>query len=622
MTSANGNDGVVSTAMITSDTERPAGGGPHIGPLRAAACSVRRRVRAGAASIAMGAALLVLHATGAAHAQEPVVAERYMVSAANPHAARAGDEILRAGGSAVDAAVAVQAVLSLVEPQSSGIGGVAFMQLFDAPEVAGETAGITAYEGRETAPAAATPDMFLDENGNPLPFGEAAFGGLSVGVPSVLRMLELAHGEHGRLPWAALFEPAIELAEQGFEISPRLYFLLDQFKRFDTGVTFRAHYYDEHGEPHPTGYRLVNPEYAASLRLIAEQGADAMYTGALADAIVRAVRESALGPGRLTRADLEGYAAHKTEPLCSPYREWRVCGPQLPSSGGITVQQILGMLAHFDLGALGVDSPAALHLYAEASRLAFADRARYLADPAFVDVPVAGLLDAGYLAERAALLDPDRALRNVEAGEPPEPCCAVQYAASGPQEMVSTSHYSIVDPWGNAVTLTTSVQSAFGSTLMVGGFLLNNQLTDFSSEPERFGQPIANRVEPGKRPLSSMAPTLVLDGDGRLRLAIGSPGGTRIINYVSQALINILDLGMNVQDAISAPHIVAQQEAVELEQRTAIVEHAAALEALGHRVLPRTLNSGLHGIEVEHDGDARRLFGGADPRREGVALGE
>ncbi|MFO7287376.1 MAG: gamma-glutamyltransferase [Gammaproteobacteria bacterium] len=573
------------------------------------------------ALIAAAALAALLGHVAPARSDEPAVAQRFMVVAANPHAARAGYEILEAGGSAVDAAIAVQAVLSLVEPQSSGIGGGAFMLYLDAPDEPGETAEIVAYEGRETAPAAATPDMFLDENGNPMGFAESAFGGLAVGVPGVMRMLELAHREHGRLPWAALFAPAIRLAEEGFEISPRLYFLLDQFKRFETAPEFRAHYYDENGEPHPTGYRLVNPEYAATLRAIAEQGADAMYIGSLAEAIVRAVRDNPLRAGRLTLEDLERYEAHRGGPLCTPYRERRVCGPRPPSSGGVTVQQILGILAHFDVAATADDPPKTIHLVAEAARLAFADRAQYLGDPDFVDVPVEALLDPKYLERRASLIDPERAMRRVEAGIP-SPAAARRYAPSLPQTMVSTSHFSIVDAQGDAVTMTTSVQSTFGSTLMVGGFLLNNQLTDFSYEPERFGRPVANRVEPGKRPLSSMAPTFVLDREGRLEIAIGSPGGTRIINYVSQALVNIVDLGMNVQDAISAPHFVAQHGPIELEQGTPVVEHAAALEALGHRVVPRTLNSGLHAIVVEHGEAGRKLYGGADPRREGVALGD
>jgi gamma-glutamyltranspeptidase / glutathione hydrolase len=587
------------------------------------ALSKRRASRLGAVI-----AVVVLAGAGAmagvslpAAAQEPATAERFMVVAANPHASRAGIEILRAGGSAVDAAIAVQAVLSLVEPQSSGIGGGAFMLYFDAPDEPGSAASIVAYEGRETAPAAATPDMFLTDDGNAMPFAEVAFGGLAVGVPGVMRMLDEAHRAHGRLPWSTLFAPAIALAEEGFEISPRLYFLLDQFKRFESGAAFRAHYYDESGEAYPTGHRLVNPEYAASLRRIAEDGAEAMYTGTLADAIVAEVHGNGLRAGRLAREDLAGYEARKTAPLCSPYRQWNVCGPRLPSSGGIAVQQILGMLSRFELDAVAPDSPEAIHWFAEASRLAFADRAEYLADPDFVDVPVAELLDRAYLERRAALIDPERAMRNVSAGEP-RPGTAGRHAPSAPQEVVSTSHFSIVDAWGDAVTITTSVQSAFGSTLMVGGFLLNNQLTDFSYEPERFGRPIANRVEPGKRPLSSMSPTFVLDAEGRLRIAIGSPGGTRIINYVAQTLLNMLDFGMSVQQAIAAPHVVAQLGPLELEQGTAVVELRSALEALGHRVVPRTLNSGLHGIVIDYSDAGRRLVGGADPRREGVALGD
>ena len=553
-------------------------------------------------------------------AEEPAVAERFMVVAANPHASEAGSTILRAGGSAVDAAIAVQLVLSLVEPQSSGVGGGAFMLHFDAPEEPGAAFDIDAYAGRETAPAAATPDMFLDDNGNPEPFPEVGFGGLAVGVPGVMRMLETAHREHGRLPWAELFQPAIRLAEEGFEISPRLYFLLDQYKRFARGEDFRAHYFDADGEPYPTGYRLVNEKYAATLHLLAAEGADAMYSGELAREIVREVRENSVRPGRLTLEDLERYQVGTSEPLCTAYREWRVCGPQLPSSGGVTVQQILGMLGRFDLSGLEHDSPAAIHLIAEAARLAFADRAQYLADPEFVDAPVAGLLAPGYLERRASLIERDRAMEDVTAGEPRG--AAAMFAPSRPREVVSTSHFSIVDPWGDAVSMTTSVQSAFGSQLMVGGFILNNQLTDFSYEPERFGRPVANRIEAGKRPLSSMAPTLVLDADGRLRLAIGSPGGTRIINFVSQTIVNVLDFGLNVQDAVSAPHFVAQNGPIELEQGTEITDRADALAALGHRAVPRTLNSGLHGIAVEYTDSGRRLLGGVDPRREGVALGE
>ena len=557
----------------------------------------------------------------AAGAAEPVRATEQMVVAANPHASEAGIAILRAGGSAVDAAIAVQLVLSLVEPQSSGIGGGAFMLVHDVPADAGEPAGIVAYAGRETAPAAATPDMFLDADGRELSFLDAAFGGLAVGVPGAMRMLERAHRDHGRLPWPELFEPAIELAERGFEVSPRLYFLLDRFQRVARAERFRAYFYDENGEPREPGYRLVNTEYAETLRTLAAQGADAMYTGELADRIVEAIAANALRPGHMTHEDLERYEARTMAPLCSPYRQWRVCGPDLPSSGGITVQQILGILEAFDLPAPSTDPVTSIHLVAEASRLAFADRNLYLADPDFVDVPVAALMNREYLQSRAALIDPGRALRRVSPGAP-QPDLAWNFAPGEPTDVMSTSHFSIVDRWGDAVSMTTTVQGAFGSQLMVGGFILNNQLTDFSFVPEVDGLPVANRPEPGKRPLSSMSPSLVFDADDRLRLLVGSPGGTRIINYVAQAIVGVLDWELNIQDAVSAPHFVAQDRSIELEQGTAILDHAGQLRALGHSVEARTLNSGLHGIAIEYTDDGRVLSGGADPRREGVALGD
>jgi gamma-glutamyltranspeptidase/glutathione hydrolase len=593
----------------------------------------RRPIAAAAAVVA-----LALAAALPSRAAPPARAEHYMVVTANPHATEAGKEILAEGGSAVDAAIAVQLVLSLVEPQSSTVAGGAFLLYYDAPDGApdagsgqsaaagdGESATaipkVEAYEGRETAPAAATPDMFLDANGNPERFPAVAFGGLAVGVPGVMRMLELAHRDHGRLPWARLFTPAIELAENGFDVSPRLHFLLDRFKGFARADGFRSYFYDEQGEARPVGYRLVNKEYAETLRLLARDGADAMYTGELGRAIVDRVRNNGLRAGRMTLDDLGAYRAEKSAALCTPYREWRVCGPQLPSSGGITTQEILGMLARFPLAETRADPVRTIHLVAEASRLAFADRSRYLGDPAFVDVPVAGLLDPRYLAMRAALIDPDHARLRVEAGEPAG-ARASNYAPSPEQLVKSTSHYSIVDAEGDAVAMTTSVQSTFGSQLMVGGFLLNNQLTDFSFAPERFGKPVPNRVEAGKHPLSSMAPTFVLDSKGRLKLAVGSPGGTRIINYVTQAVVGVLDLGLDVQQAVAAPHFLAQQDAVELEQGTSVTEYRGALEALGHRVVETDLNSGLHAIEIEYTKSGRVLEGGIDPRREGVAAGE
>jgi len=542
-----------------------------------------------------------------------------MVVAAHPLAAEAGIRILRAGGGAVDAAVAVQLVLSLVEPQSSGIGGGAFLVYFD-----GETDGkgtVTAYEGREAAPGAATSTMFLDAAGNELPYTVSNFGGLPVGVPGALRMLEMAHADHGRLPWGDLFAPAIELAEGGFEITPRLYFLLDQFANLARAEAFRQHYYDSSGRARETGFRLVNPEYAKTLRAIAEEGAAALHTGPIAQAIVATVGDNPISEGRMTLEDLRDYRAHEGEALCSPYREWRICGPQLPSSGGITVLQTLGMLEPFDLAAAKANTAASIHLVAEASRLAFADRNFYLADPAFVDVPVAALLSPEYIEQRARLIDPLATQRAVVPGRPVE-LAAWNYAPAAFSELASTSHFSIVDEWGDAVSMTTSVQSAFGSQLMVGGFILNNQLTDFSSIPERNGLPVANRPEALKRPLSSMAPMLVFDGDGRLRLMVGSPGGTRIINFVTQTLISVLDWDMSVQDAVAAPHFLAQQALVELEEGTVLLDESEALEALGHRVRVGNLNSGLHGIAIEYTDDARILWGGVDPRREGVALGD
>jgi gamma-glutamyltranspeptidase/glutathione hydrolase len=569
---------------------------------------------------------LILAATlvaGAATAQQtaPVRASTQLVVSANPHASAAGRAILRAGGGAVDAAITVQLVLTLVEPQSSGIGGGAFM-LFYAADAEGEAHAITAYEGRETAPAAATPDMFLGANGRAESFNNVGVGGLAVGVPGALRMLELAHREHGRLPWADLFTPAIELAENGFEISPRLFGLLNGFKRFARGDDFRRYFYDANGEPHPVGYRLENPEYAAALKLLAAAGgAGPMHTGALAAAIAAEVRDNNVRPGRMTPQDLASYEAHVSAPLCTPYRAWRVCGPQLPSSGGVTTQQVLGMLARFELPDIRTQPVEAIHLFAEANRLAFADRNLYLGDPEFVAAPVAGLLDASYLRARAALIDPKKAMTTIAAGEP-LPAAAWDFAPGTASERPSTSHFSIVDRFGDAVAMTTSVQGAFGSQLMVGGFILNNQLTDFDYVPTVGGKPVANRVEGGKRPLSSMSPTMLLDERGRLRLLVGSPGGTRIIGFVAQSIVGVVDWSLDVQQAVAAPHFLAEEGPIEIEEGSAIAAHEQALEALGHTVAVNDMNSGLHAIAIEHTRRGRVLYGGVDPRREGVALGD
>ena len=556
----------------------------------------------------------------AAQPTAPVRANAQLVVSANPHASEAGRAILRAGGGAVDAAIAVQLVLTLVEPQSSGIGGGAFM-LFYAAADDGRAGEITAYEGRETAPAAATPDMFLGANGRPESFGNVGVGGLAVGVPGALRMLELAHREHGRLPWADLFAPAIELAENGFEVSPRLFGLLNGFKRFARGEDFRSYFYDANGEPHPVGYRLRNPAYAAALEMLAAGGAEPMHTGELAAAIAAEVRDNNVRPGRMTPQDLASYEANVSPPLCTPYRSWRVCGPQLPSSGGVTTQQVLGMLSHFELPDIRKEPAQAIHLFAEANRLAFADRNLYLGDPQFVAAPVAGLLAPSYLRARAALIDPTKAMATIAPGEP-LPAAAWQFAPGDPSERPSTSHFSIVDRFGDGVAMTTSVQGAFGSQLMVGGFILNNQLTDFAYVPTVGGRPVANRVEGGKRPLSSMSPTMLLDEQGRLRLLVGSPGGTRIIGFVAQSIVGVVDWGLDVQQAVAAPHFLAEEGPIELEEGTAIAAHEPALEALGHNVALNDMNSGLHAIAIEYTRRTRVLLGGVDPRREGAALGD
>ncbi len=537
------------------------------------------------------------------------VGARHMVVAAHPLAAAAALEVLRAGGSAVDAAIAAQLVLNLVEPQSSGIGGGGFLL-----HVEGDSGRIRAYDGRERAPAAATADRFLDASGQPLAFIDAAASGLSVGVPSLLRLAEAAHQDHGRLPWARLFEPAIRLAEEGFLLSPRLHALLLEEERLARDPDARRLYFDGAGRPLPVGARIRNPRLAQTFRMIAEEGADAFYAGPLALAVVAAVASHPERPGRLALADLADYRAVVREPVCGPYRIWIVCGMPPPSSGGIAVLQILALLERFPVAQEPPLSPAFAHLFAEAGRLAFADRARYLADPDHVEVPVARLLDPAYLARRSAMIRPDRSLGRAEPGE-----LELARADPAPQlEPVSTTHVSIVDGEGNAVALTSSIESAFGSRIEVAGFLLNNQLTDFAFQPMRDGRPVANRVEPGKRPLSSMAPTVVLHRDGRLLAVLGSPGGSAIIAYVAEAVIALTDWGLSPGAAAALGHVANRNGPTDLEAGTPAEALAPALEGLGHEVRLTEMTSGLHIILIEEGG----LIGGADPRREGVALGD
>ncbi|WP_416899556.1 MAG: gamma-glutamyltransferase [Minwuia sp.] len=549
-------------------------------------------------------ALCLLFALPAAAEIRPPI-----VAAAHPLAAEAGMNILKRGGSAVDAAIAVQAVLTLVEPQSSGIGGGAFMLHWRASD-----GQLDAYDGRETAPAAATPQLFLREDGTPLGFFEAVVGGRAVGAPGVLSMLELAHRDHGKLDWKALFQDAYRLSAEGFEVTPRLHYLLTRDTYLQLSPTARPYFYGDEGRPWPVGHLLKNPELAETFAAIATDGAAALKTGPIAEAIVEAVRNHEGNPGLLTLDDLAGYEAKRREPVCIDYRANRVCGMPPPTSGGVTVAQILGMLRHLPVGPAGPGTAKAVHLISEAEKRAYADRGLYLADSDFVDVPVRQLLDADYLKDRAAGIDPARTSGDAEPGAIRK---KAEFDPGADLAQPATTHFSIVDADGNAVSMTSSVENAFGSRLFVKGFILNNQLTDFSFSPTgEDGTAIANRVEPGKRPRSSMSPTIVLDDGGGFRLAIGSPGGSRIIGYVAKTLVGVLDWNLSVQAAIDLPHHTDRNGPVDLEDGTAITGLQSALEAMGHEVKPRTLNSGLHGIEFVN-GTWR---GGADPRREGVVL--
>ncbi|WP_283643576.1 gamma-glutamyltransferase [Marinovum algicola] len=540
----------------------------------------------------------------------PVTAQEWMVVAANPLAVEAGAEVLAAGGSAADAMVAVQSVLGLVEPQSSGLGGGAFLVWYDA-----ESGEVTTLDGRETAPLAATPRLFQDETGEPLKFFDAVVGGLSVGTPGTPRLMEEAHRRWGRSNWAGLFDRATQLAEDGFVVSPRLAGLVrddaERLQRFPA----TARYFFPDGEAIAEGDSLTNPEYAEVLRLMAEGGSEAFYSGPVAEDIVATVRGAEGNPGVLSSVDLALYQVKERPAVCVPYRAHEVCGMGPPSSGALTVGQILGMLDHYDLATLGAASPEAWRLIGDASRLAFADRGRYMADSDFVPVPVQGLVAAPYLEERSQLLSGDDALPEVSPGTP-EYDHAFLWADDESIELPSTSHISIVDAEGNALSMTTTIENGFGSRLFVRGFLLNNELTDFSFRTHSDGMPIANRVEPGKRPRSSMAPTIVLR-DGAPVLVTGSPGGSRIIGYVAQSIIAVLDWGMDVQQAVAMPHLVNRFGTYDVEESTSAADLTTALADMGFEVNARGLTSGLHAISL---GEA--LMGGADPRREGIALGQ
>ena len=532
-----------------------------------------------------------------------------MVAAAHPLAVDAALRMLDRGGSAVDAAIAAQLVLNLVEPQSSGIGGGAFLLFYDA-----KARAIRAYDGRETAPAQATPQLFLRADGTPMRFHEARVGGRSVGVPGTLRLLEVAHARHGKLPWHSLFEPAIALAEHGFPMSPRLHRVLSELPAVADDAAARRYLFDERGAPRPVGARIVNRELAATLKAVARHGSDAFYTGEIARDMVAAVRGHR-NPGKLTLDDLASYRVRDVEALCAPYRAYRLCGMPPSSSGGIAVLQILGELERFDMAAVRPNSTEAVHRVSEAERLAFADRERYAADDRFVDVPVKGLVDRKYLARRSQLIRDERSMGKARAGEPPG---AVAYAEAAAGAEAGTSHLVVVDRDGNAVSMTTTIEWGFGSGIMVHGFFLNNELTDFDFVPSVDGRPVANAVAPGKRPRSSMAPFLVFDGTGgTLEAAIGSAGGSFIIGHVAKALIAMIDWNMDVQRAIDLPNFDSRNGATEIEKATALDTVAPALRAMGHTVAAIEMSSGLHGLRRAGGG----WDGGADPRREGAARG-
>jgi gamma-glutamyltranspeptidase / glutathione hydrolase len=560
------------------------------------------------------------HATGYVE-KAGWTAKKFMVAAANPLATDAGYRVLKAGGSAIDAAIAVQMVLNLVEPQSSGIGGGAFLMHFD-----GKT--VKAFDGRETAPATATEKLFQTADGKAMPFYQGVVGGRSVGAPGVLRMLELAHRQYGRLPWASLFAPAIKLAEDGFEVSPRLAALLKTEQHLKQDPVAAAYFYDSEGKPWPAGHLLKNPQLAKVLREIALGGADAFYKGRIARDIEAKVRNNPANPGGLTAVDIAGYQAKVRDPICTDYKAWTVCGMPPPSSGGIALAQMLGMLELRDIRPFalhdGVLNAEAVHLFSEVGRLAYADRARYVADTDFVPLPgnsVKPLLDKKYLAERAALIT-EKSMGTAKFGVPPA-LSALAWGIDHSPEFPSTSHISIVDARGDAISMTTTIEDAFGSRQMVDGFLLNNQLTDFSFDSVDANGPIANRVQPGKRPRSSMAPTLVFDkGTNRLVLSTGSPGGSAIINYVGKVLIGTMDWGLNVQQAISLPNFGSRNGPTELEQGRVSNALIAQLKAKGHNVREMEQNSGLQGIMRINIHGEDMWFGGADPRREGIVEGE
>jgi gamma-glutamyltranspeptidase/glutathione hydrolase len=540
------------------------------------------------------------------------IAKHHMISAANPAASEAGREMMRKGGSAVDAGIAAQLVLTLVEPESSGIGGGAFMMVYDP-----KTKRTLSFDGRETAPAADGPNMFLGPDGKPRDKRSVIPGGLSTGVPGVIAMLEMAHKRYGKLPWATLFDPAIRLAENGFPVSRKLARELKEFApQMSAMPDMNRYFYHGNGTPLAEGEIVKNPEYATTLRILAKGGAKAFYSGKIAQAIVDAVNHAPMNPGPMTLKDLASYHAVERPTVCGTYRTYKLCSMGPPSSGGIAVIQMLGMLERFPSADLQPNTLSEVHLFTQASRLAFADRAKYLGDPDVINVPVRGLIDRGYLAQRSALIDPAKDMGTATAGNPPDK--RADYAPQRSTQLPGTSHLSAVDDKGMVVSMTMTIETAFGCQVMANGFLLNNELTDFSLDPVLDGKPVANAPGPGKRPMSAMAPTIVFDKSGKFAIAAGSPGGPLIIDYVANALIGMIDGKLGPQDAVALPHPVNLNTPTILEKGTALEQLAPQLTAMGHTVRMLDIESGLHIIQTVPGG----YRGGADPRRDGVALGD
>ena len=549
--------------------------------------------------------------TSVAQQQSQLVhGEQWMIASANHYASEAGAAMLRQGGNAIDAMVATQLVLGLVEPQSSGIGGGGFLVYWD-----NHKQRMTTFDGRETAPFAVTPRLFQDKKGQPLAFYDAVVGGRSVGTPGTIKLLWNSHQQYGQLQWKKLFQPAIKLAKKGFIVSPRLAALVAKDATYlQRWPLTKSYFFDAQGQPIQAGQKLINQPYADTLRKIADYGQKAFYQGDIAREIVNTVQNAVGNPGVLSSIDLASYKVKQRSPICAPYRQYQICGMGPPSSGALTLGQIMGMLNHYPLATMGADNINSWRLIGDASRLAFADRGRYMADSDYVPMPTKGLLDPAYIQQRAQLLATNKKLSTVEPGSPPWDHANIQ-TTNEAIELPSTTHFAIVDRQGNVVSMTSTIENSFGSRLMVGGFLLNNELTDFSFQSHIDGVPIANRIEPGKRPRSSMAPTIVMHNNQPV-LAIGSPGGSQIIGYIAKTLVAYLDWNMDLQQAINLPNINNRFGTFELEQNTSATAWAPKFEQLGYKTTVKDLNSGIQAISIA----PKQLIGAADPRREGKVI--